>query len=66
MTTVNRSSTISQPTAMRPCGGVELAAVVEGPQEHDGARHRDGQPEDQPTSDAPAERATPSPTQRVR
>ena len=56
MTTVTRSWTISQPTAIRPCGVSSSPRSVERPEQDDGARDRHGQPEDEPPADPPAER----------
>ena len=43
--TIARSSTISQPTAMRPRSVVEQAAFLQRAQQHDGARDRQRQAE---------------------
>ena len=43
---------------------VELVAVLEGPEEHDGARDRDREAKDEPAADAPAE-ATPRQIPRI-
>ena len=39
---------------------VELVAVAQRPDQDDGARHRDGEAEDEPAADAPAEARAPS------
>ena len=52
--TVTRSSTTSQPTAMRPLTRVEHAAALQRAQQHDRARDRERQPEDEAGAQAPA------------
>ena len=58
--TVARSSTTSQPTAMRPCGRVELAAVRQRAQQDDGARDRERQAEHDAAAPSPSRARRPS------
>ena len=50
-----RSSTISQPTAMRPAFGVEQAPLLQGAQQHHRAGDRKRQAENKPCRNRPAE-----------
>ncbi len=49
-----RSSTISQPTAMRPSLGLDQAALLQGAQQDDGTGHRERQSENQARAERPS------------
>ena len=65
-TTVKRSSTMSQPTAMRPWRREQLAALDERPDEDDGARHRDREAQHDRIGRSPSRSTSPRTVPRMR